>query len=77
LLLVLLLLIGLPRLARLARSLLHLLVDAADALSELLAAVRERLRSIDVDGDVALDVLDADDLVIDRAERGKDEIEMS
>jgi hypothetical protein len=60
----------------LTSSLLHLLVHAADAAGEVLAAVREGLGSIDIDRDVALDVLDADDLVIDRAERGEDEIEM-
>jgi hypothetical protein len=74
---VLRLLTRLPLLRLLTGSLVHLLVVTADLGSGLLAASRERLRSIDIDLEVALEVLGANDLVIDRAERGEDEIEVS
>ncbi|MCX5747993.1 MAG: hypothetical protein NT062_36490 [Proteobacteria bacterium] len=42
--------------------------------SELLAPIHQRLRSIDIDLDVAVNVLDTEDLVIDRPEGSKDEV---
>jgi hypothetical protein len=64
------------RLTRLPRGLLHLLVVITDAAGCGFAAIREGLRSIDIDLDVALDVPHPDDLVVDRSERGEDEIDM-
>jgi hypothetical protein len=42
---------------------------------EVLPAPRQRLGPVYVDLDVALDRLDANDLVMDGAERGKDEVD--
>jgi hypothetical protein len=63
-------------LVRLLAVLIRLLTVLVRFPGEVLASTGQRFRSVDVDLDAALDVLDADDLVTDRAERGKDEIDV-
>ncbi|HEY0193607.1 MAG TPA: hypothetical protein VGC42_20965 [Kofleriaceae bacterium] len=54
-----------------------LVIDLVRLADHLRAAILQRLRTIDVDHDVALDVLDGEDLVVDRPERSKDKVEVS
>jgi hypothetical protein len=49
------------------------LVRVAD---ELLAALAHRLGAVDIDLDIALDVFDTEDLVVDRSEGLKNEVKV-
>ena len=55
----------------------QLLIELIDVLDLLRGAALERLRAIDIDLDVAVDVLDANELVVRRSKRRKHEVEIS
>ncbi|HWO22727.1 MAG TPA: hypothetical protein VNO30_28400 [Kofleriaceae bacterium] len=56
--------------------LIQLLIVLARLADEVLPSPAQRLRTVDIDLDVALDALYADDLVMDGAERGKNEVDV-